>query len=65
MHRRALAKAVHMDNTKIVKLLIDANADINAICYNNGTVLQNAAMRGNKEIVQLLIDAILYINDVS
>ncbi|THU98747.1 ankyrin, partial [Dendrothele bispora CBS 962.96] len=53
----ALQGAAYNGNEGIVKLLVDAGADVNAQGGEYGNALQAAAYGGNEGIVKLLVDA--------
>ncbi len=50
------------DVTRLILLLIDKGADVNAVNLNNQTPLHWAAMYGHKEILELLINKRANIN---
>lgn len=52
-----LITAVTFGKTAIVKVLIEAKADLSVKNNDGGTALHNAAFFGNIEIAQILIDA--------
>jgi ankyrin repeat protein len=53
------ASASYRGNEKVVQMLIDAGADVNAQGGEHGNALQAALVLyyGNKKVVQMLIDA--------
>ena len=51
----ALARAAADGRTTIVKYLLDAGADVNAV-HGQETALTEAAMRGYTQVIQLLLD---------
>jgi len=54
----ALLCAVHRGGLPVIKLLIDAGADVDSLNSHNGyTVLMLAAHKGDMDVVQLLLDS--------
>ena len=53
----ALQVAILAQNQKVVRLLLEANADPNDLIEGWGTVLQIAAFDGNELIVKHLLEA--------
>jgi len=58
-----LAMAAFKGNIKVMKLLLDANADINARDKQLGPLLNQAILSGNLEAVKLLVDKDANISD--
>lgn len=52
----ALILAAEYGRTKLVKLLIEKGADVNAQDYAGWTALHNAAQAGNVEMMKLLLE---------
>ena len=53
----ALQAASEGGHDKVVQMLIDAGADVNAQCRHYGSALRAASVRGNDKIVQMLMNA--------
>ena len=49
-------KALQEANAKIIRLLLDKGADVDAVNGKYGSALQAAAYTGNKEAIELLLD---------
>jgi len=50
-----ILKASKRGNIKVVELLVEAGADVNALALNGSTPLIVAALKGQKSIVQYLL----------
>jgi ankyrin repeat protein len=49
--------AAHEASGEVVRMLLDANADVNFRDSDHGTPLQAACECGNNEVVRILLDA--------
>ena len=60
-----ILKASKRGNIKVVELLVEAGADVNALALNGSTPLIVAALKGQKSIVQYLLahNADVKVND--
>ncbi|KAF7446386.1 ankyrin repeat domain containing protein [Pyrenophora tritici-repentis] len=54
--------ASYRGHEQVVKMLLDAGADINAQGGNHGNALQAASLRGHKQVVKMLLDKGVDIN---
>jgi len=55
-YEEALVEASKAGHTKIVKLLLEARADVNAVDFDDRSALMWAAKRGHGEIVDMLLN---------
>ncbi len=61
----ALSYAAKKGAIEIVQLLLDTDADVNAISDDGDTALMRASKKGNREIVELLLNSGADINAIS
>ena len=57
MFQPPLLRAASLGFPKVVKLLLDAGADVNATAHRGGTALVEAINGGHVEVVKMLLDA--------